>query len=31
LYDQTCYFYENLNQDIELVKGIVSPLEYYKE
>jgi transposase len=31
LYDQTCYFYENLNQDIELVKGTVSPFEYYKE
>jgi len=31
LYDQTCYFYENLNQNIELVKGIVNPLEYYKE
>jgi len=31
LYDETCYFYDNLNCNVELVKRIINPCKFYKE
>jgi transposase len=31
LYDETCYFYENLNQNVEGVRSLTNPHNYYKE